>query len=137
MAKFSFFKRLLKEDFPEEAQKWTDTLGGIINPAFEAITRAFNKDITFTDNINCQVKDIEVEVDAQGEPRTTTAFKSELKGLSKGIFCIRATNISGGTALLSGAPFITFSENNGTVELLQVTGLPASTRFRLRIISVG
>jgi hypothetical protein len=137
MAKLNFLKRLVKEDFQKDDQALIEKIATILNPALEAITSAFNKDLTFQDNINCQIKDFEVVLKASGEPKATTTFKSELSGSCKGLICIKATNTESTTQFPTSQPFITFAENNGQIEIAHVSGLQTGVKYKLRVLAVG
>ena len=137
MAKVTEFKRLVREDFPKDDQAFVDRLAFTINPALEAIAQAFNRNLTFEDNLNTQIRDIDLTVDASGIPLSITAYKSTLRTLTRGLICVRAENLNNPSAYATGQPFVSFSENNGLITLKHVSGLPANQKFRLKIISIG
>lgn len=88
MAKFEGFKRIIKEDFAPKDQPMIEKLAFPINSAMEFLARAVNKDITFSDNINCQIKEIDVTVTNAGVPKQPTSFKSDLKTISRGFVIV-------------------------------------------------
>lgn len=94
MAKISANKRLVKEDFAAEEQDLIDKLAFIINPIIQEIVYAFNKNITITDNLNMEIRTIEVEVDSSGLPKSPTFYKSTLTTKVSGVIIIKCEKIS-------------------------------------------
>lgn len=129
----SFLKRLIAEDFNKSDQQLIGKLGSIINPALEAITNALNKGLTIND-LNMQTKSLTIQVDALGVPTTAALFKSELNGRCNNLWVSRAQNISNNT-LLTSAPFINYSENNGLITITQVLGLPVGTKWLITLVA--
>lgn len=137
MAKISEFKRLIKEDFNKDDQDLIDKLAFTVNPALETIAQALNKNLTFEDNINSQIKDIEVTVNGDGRPLVNTSYKSVLRGQTRSIIVMRAENLTSSSTYPDGAPFISFIDNAGQVTIQHVTGLQANNKYRLRILAIG
>ena len=134
---FSTFRRLLKEDFDPENQALIDKLAFVINPLIETMTRAFTRNLSFDDNINCQVKSLEITVDSSGVPTQTTSFRSSLTSKSQGIFCVRAQNLTNSSTYPSGGVLISFTENQKIITIQHVTGLQANNKYQLKIISIA
>lgn len=137
MARFEGVKRIVKEEFESKYHSLVDKLAPPINTMMEFVARAMNKGITFDENINCQVKDIDITVDSNGSPTVPTAFKSSLKSPSKGIIVVKATNLTNPATYPTGQPFISFSENNNQITIMNVVGIQAANNYRLKIISLG
>jgi len=137
MAKFSFLKRIIKEDFPEQYRDLIDKLAYPFNQLAEFISLAFNNNITFQDNIYCQVKDVDVELNSSGIPKSPTKFISTLRSKSNGLFVIRADNLTNPNTYPTNAPFISFTENSNIITVNKVTGLQANNKYRLKVISIG
>jgi hypothetical protein len=136
MARVSNSKRIITEDFSSEDQAMIQKLAFSINPFFEEITNAFNKNINF-DNLNQQYSFIELEVDSGGVPKVQSEIRYELKTKIKGCQVINAENLTDLTNL-TGSPFITYEPtSNNTVKIKHVTGLPADKKFRLSVILIG
>lgn len=137
--KLQSFKRLDKSDYPEKYQDLIDTLSQSLNIAIEDIYNALSNQISITDNIYCNVKDIQVKVDASGNPTTTTTFAidSSINAL-KGLSVIKVDNITSTTVYPTGGITITYTLNNAQqVQIKNITGLPANNTFQLRIVAWG
>jgi len=132
----SNFKRIIVEDLPKESQELGSKLAYVLNPTLEQLEQAFSKNIGI-DNLNQQIKVIEVTVSSVGRPTNTTQFKSELKSQAKGLVCIRAENLTNGNLYPTATPFISFSENEGLITLNNITGLQASNKYNLTILAIA
>lgn len=137
MAKIKNLPRLIAEDFDEENQDLINKLAFVTNPAFEQIVQAFNKNITIDDNLNMQVKDLDLIVDSRGVPTSTVSFKTTLKTSCKGLMVIRAECLEKTISYPTSAPFITFSESEGQISINHISGIPANAKYRIRVFSIG
>jgi acetaldehyde dehydrogenase (acetylating) len=135
--KFTSIRRIIKEDFPSKDRELVGKMAQPINNMFQFQATVFNNGITFSDNINCQIKDIDITVDATGKPTSAVVFKSTLKTSSQGILVIKATNLTNSDIYPTGAPFVSSSENNSQITINNVTGLQAGQKYTLRIISIA
>lgn len=137
MAKLSFLKRIVSEDYDKQYQSLVSKLSYIINTALEAIAAALNKGLTFEDNFNSQVKDLELTVDSDSVPQLTTSFKYELKTQCIGIIVIRATAKTAVITYPTSQPWVSFSESNGQINILKITGIQSGTKYQLRLVAFG
>lgn len=69
------FKRLYEKDFDSEDQNLVSKLGLTVNTGFELLYLALSRRLTFQDNIQSTIKDIEIQVDGNGIPINRTIFK--------------------------------------------------------------
>lgn len=132
----SNFKRIIVEDLPKDNQELGSKLAYVLNPTLEQLELVFSKNIGI-DNLNQQLKEIEVTVNATGRPTNTTQFKTELKSQAKGLICIRAVNNTNGNLYPTGTPFVSFSENEGLITLNNITGLQASNKYTLTLLAIA
>ena len=135
MAKLGFLKRIIKEDFKREDQELVAKLAYILNPAFESIVNTMSNQLTFQENLNTQVKDISVRVDASGKPINEVSFRSSLHGLCRGIWTVRAQNITDPTKYANSYPLVSFMETDSQIYIKNITGLTANQEYLLRIIA--
>lgn len=125
------------EDFASKDQPLVGKIAFVLNPGLEILTQALNKNITFQDNVYCQVKDVTVTVDANGIPTSTTQIKSTLNNNSQGLMCVLAINSTNPSVYPTGYPFISFTETNKLITIQHITGLQPNNSYQLRIISIG
>lgn len=135
--KLPSFKRLFKNDFEAELQGFVEKLMDSINPGLENVYIALNKRLTRKDNMIFTEKDIEVTVNASGIPIAETQFLLEFEGKASGAQVERADNLTNPTVYPTSGVFVTWTQNANVITLNHVTGLPASNRFRLRVVVYG
>jgi len=100
MAKLPSKRKLLREDL-KEAPSWIDNLLGFINPFFEDVYFAFNKNITFKENIASQIRELNFETTATYDPfiPDTTVLQAEIDAID-----IRIDDLEILVESLSGVP---------------------------------
>jgi len=137
--KIPTFKRLDKANFAQQYSQLIDTLATSLNIGIENLYNIINNQLSLGDNLLCDVKDVQVTVDSNGKPISTTTFNltnvtsSSLKGLQ----VIKADNITSSTTYPSGGIFLSYTIATSGVQLTHVTGLQANNTYQLRIIAWG
>ena len=134
--KVTNLKRIAAEEFESEMQPTITQLSATLNPFLEQVSNAFNKNIDF-DNLNQEVLQFEVTVDASGVPTTALELRYGVKGRPRGMAVIQAFSLSATPAFPTAAPFITYDFNNGNIRVRHVAGLPANKKFQLSVILYG
>jgi len=134
--KLNDIKRLTTDDFPRDQAQLISKLAFALNPFLEQIGTMFNKNIDF-DNLNQEVINVTIELDASGVPKTLTDIKSNLRTKVRGLHCIRATNLENDGTFPSGAPFVSYTVLGDLIRILHVTGIPANKRYTLTLVSIG
>lgn len=129
-------KRIIKEDFAQEDRVLIEKLAFALNPFLEQISMIFNKNIDF-DNLNQEIINVTIELDANGVPKTTTQIRSTLKTKIRGIQVINAANLENDGTFPTAGPFITYSINGNLITIQHVTGIPANKRYNLSAILIG
>lgn len=123
-------------DFKKEEQPLVEKLAGGINDMFDQLVQALNKRLTLADNFQATVKDVDVTVNAQGNPTSATSFSLDVSGVPvTGIQVIRAENLTNSAIYPASQPFISFIQIENSVRILNVTGLQPNNRYRLRVIA--
>lgn len=130
----SFLKKLVKEDFDSKDQTLIGKIGFVLNPIIQQLTSILNKGLSIA-NLSTQVKTILVQMDATGKPASNLSFLSDLSGKCIGVTVLRAQNLTNSTTYPTGAPFITFSENNGQIQIAHITGLSANDTWQLTLVA--
>lgn len=135
--KIGNFRRIYKTDYPVENQNLVDKLSVTINNGFELIYNAFAKNISLKDNIYCTIKDITVKVNANSTPNGTLSFNVDTQGRILGISVIKAVSLDDTTSVPTSHPFIVYDQNNNTINISKIIGLPANVNFQLSLIAWG
>lgn len=137
MARISGFQRLVKENFPSKYRDLVDSFYSL-NNALEQIVNALNNNqITVSDNMNQQYKTITVTVGATGIPLQPVTFQSTLTTKTVGIIVVSAQNVTNTNTYPTTAPFISFTDNSGTVTINNVLGLQANQQYSLTLLTTG
>jgi hypothetical protein len=129
------FKRLIKSDYKEEYQSLIETLSFSINNGIESVYQALNNALSLKDNIACTVKDVSLEVDANGSPKTKTVFVLNTTNRILGICVLNAVNTKNPTVLPTSGVFISFVQENKNIVISSVKGLPANQPFTLSLVA--
>lgn len=135
MAKLPAYKRLYYNDFPKEAQTIIEQLSYTINNAFEGIFNALNNNINLRDNLAVSVRDITVNVDANGNPLSVLTFGIDNNNPIDGVLVIRALNQSNKGVFPTSGIFITYTQTGNKVTISNITGIPTNNTFLVRIIA--
>lgn len=130
----SFLKRLVKEDFSKQDQDLVGKIAFVLNPALQQITNILSHGLAIAD-LNTQVKDLTVTVDADGFPTTNLTFTSTLAGKCSMIQIGRAQPTTATNVYPTGGHSVSFIDNSGQITISNITGLPANIRFTIRIIA--
>ena len=129
-------KHLVIEDFATEDQGLINKLAFIFNPMIDQLQTVFNKNIDF-DNLNQQVLNFDVTVDAKGNPTSSLQLSYNLNTKLEGLQVIRAVAYTNGIYVTS-CPFISYTGNsNGNINVNNISGLPANQKFNLQVIVIG
>jgi hypothetical protein len=132
--KLPALRRLVKEDFEQQYKELVGKIGQVVNSATENISLALNKNLTFADNMSCSIVNITISVDSSGNPINSTSFPSNLSSKTNHLWITRAVCSTNPSTYVTGAPFVSWVDNNGQVTINNITGLPANTSFNITMI---
>jgi hypothetical protein len=124
--------RLQRENFDKDSQDMIESLASSLNPFMEQTRNCLDKRIDFN-NLNQELINFTLSVDASGIPKTAVQWKSNLLTNVAGCQVISAI----GEVYPTGAPFVTFLQNANIVTVQHVTGLPADVKFKFTVLSIG
>lgn len=130
------FKRLRTEDFTAEEQAFVDKLATPINSGFEFLYDLVAGKLSVADNLATQIKTVNVTVNSNGIPRTTTQFKLDTTDPIQGLLIINATSTSNPSLFPSGSVQIFFTQNKDIITMAKVSGLPENSEFALKILVI-
>lgn len=133
--KIPTFRRLVKSDYAKEFSSLIDTLSFTINNGVEVLYQALNKSLSLKDNIACTVKDVQVELKADGTLRSAVSFSLDTSNRILGVLVLNAINVNNSTILPDSMPFVSFSQSGKTVTINAVKGLPVSQKFTLTVVA--
>lgn len=131
-------KRIVVEDFSRDNRSDIEKLGFIINNIFEQLQQILTKNVTISDNLNESLVDVDVSVDAVGNPMLRTQFRYNLRGPCRGVQVIYATNLDNFTTYPLSQPFISFQQlDTGLIQIKNISGLQANNKYRLTVRVTG
>lgn len=136
MSKLATYKRIITSDFEDDDKALIEQLAFPVNDGFNALYFAVDGRISLRDNILCTVKDVDVVVNAAGNPLGATSFNLDKTNVQvMGCQVIYAANQVNSAAYPTGQPFISFSQSGNSVIINNITGLQPNQRYKVRIVA--
>lgn len=136
--KLSSYRRLYDQDFDPEYKKLIEQLGIIINTSFEELYDALNNKLTFTENFNVTIIDVNITVDSSGNPKNNTQFKLRSGQTTfEGIFTIAAKGSKDPSVIPSGGIFINAIKDNNNIIIKNIKGLQADIPYTIKVVALG
>ena len=122
-------QRIIVEDFSEEDQDAAGKLAGILNYFMTQSVDVINGRLSH-ENMNRELITLEVTVDANGTPTTTTRFTAT-QGI-QGSTVLRAVNKTNSAVYADSQPFISFAPIGATLyKINNIKGLQANNKYQL------
>lgn len=128
--KLPTIKKILREDV-KEAPGWISAIIEPFNSVAETVYQAFNKNITYQENIRCFIKELVVKTTASYPTMDQIEFMNDLKVKATGVQVLQCFER---TTYVPVAANVAWVENNGTIVVSQVSGLLASKTYTLRLL---
>lgn len=136
MGRIPDIKRIRKEDFDQEYQGLIDRIAFSFNSFADQVINLFNKNINF-ENLNQEIAEVTVVTNSIGGIDNLPKLKSGLSKKVQGIQCIRASNINAPNVYPTSQPFISFSLEQNTLSVLNITGLQANSKYTLKLLLIA
>lgn len=124
MAKLTNIKRIIKEDFPSEVQKWIDKLLVPLNNSITQVTFALTNQLTLSDNMLAVVKEITLKGD-----QFPYQFNHGLKVKPIGCVILQAMETSASPPLFTNGVYAQWDTDGPTITLRTITGLDSSRTY--------
>lgn len=129
------FKRIVKSDYKQEFHGIIENLSFSLNNGIEVLYQALNRAISLKDNVACTVMDVIIEVDSEGTPKVRTSFLLNSTNRVLGVSVLNAVNSRNPTILPTSGVFVYFTQENKTLFIKGVKGLPADQQFTLTLVA--
>lgn len=120
-------KKLTVEDFLDQ-QSWIGKLLQPLNDFFSQINQGWNNGITIEDNLFQEIRDVKLVVDANTFPQK---IKAKFNKYPQAVLVIYCLDTLGGSP--TTAPWVSWSFNNGQIEISNITGLTSGKTYNLKI----
>jgi hypothetical protein len=135
MGKVPDLKRVTVEDFDSEDRALVDKLAFIINSFHEQVRSVLAKNVDF-ENLNQEIKTLSFVTDQDGQPLTTTTFKSNISNKIRGIIPVRVVITSDNTSFPAQQPVISWSQNVNVITITSIGGLSPETKYEITILTI-
>lgn len=133
MARIPTISKLSTEDFKDQAS-WIGQLLTVLNTFMTGVLQVLNKGITFTDNFNAQIKQLDFVMASDAFP---LSFSCTLSTKPTGLWIMKAEEVSGTPAILTSALFADWSYSGGAVAIRNISGLTNGHKYRISVIIVA
>lgn len=136
MAFLPSVKSIRQEDIGPEAPSWIGNLLGPLTIFMESVYSAFNKQITFQENISCNIREFVINTrnDYGSGGWDNLTFPSNLRRKPIGVLVLQVIE-SDGTVMTSSV-FPSWVDLSGDIQIQYVSGLSANTKYTLRFLVV-
>jgi len=132
MAKLPSFRRIAADAISKEYPDLAELLIAPLNNFMESLTRALNKQITFSDNIDAQV----ITLTADGTYPLKVRWDRPSKPVA--LWIGQITRVDGAAAALASAVTLDWSYNqNAQIEIADIVGLSDSSANQYYITVIG
>lgn len=136
MAKLPSFRRIITQDYDPQYRDLVDTLSVSLNQGIEVLYDLLNGNLSLKDNFASTIKEIDVEVDAAGKPKTKTVIKKNSTDRMEGLWVLRVQNLTNSNIYPTGTPLISYTETTDTIIVDNITNLQVGYIFRIKVIAI-
>lgn len=136
MGKMQIPQKLRTEDFSSDEQDLIGKIANVLNQPLEEIYNILNGNIDFT-NLSRQLSTVDVVMNSVGKIDNPPQVKITLKSRVNGINVISAVNLLNPGAYPTSTPFVSYNINGNILTILNITGLQASSQYRLTLEIIG
>jgi hypothetical protein len=138
MAKLSGYRRIVKNDYPDEYKSLVEQLSVSINNGFDTLYNAINGKLNFYDNISSTIAEIRLAVDSDGFPLQKTQFKiSGNQSTVEGILVLSASGYNNPDLYPSSGIAVSYSAGSGLVTIDNVKGLQPNKVYVLKLLAIS
>lgn len=142
MAKLPNQKRILREDL-KEAPNWIERLITPLNSFMESVYYALNKNITFNENIACQIKTINFTTNSDYSTAspvvngfTQLQFRHSLRTRPQGVIIMQTIKKESSYVAITEAVTLDWYENNGIIYINYISGLEDSQEYDIKLLVI-
>ncbi|MEO0271670.1 MAG: hypothetical protein ABIM30_01100 [candidate division WOR-3 bacterium] len=129
------YSNITTEQFKSEAKQDLIMLAEQLNGYLFQFNTLFNKNID-VDNLKIEIRQIIVEVDSSGVPKTNIIVnKGSLEKLS-GVIPIRVEKMNLNDPFITSAPFFEIREETNTFRVVSCLGFPANIRYIVTLLLI-
>jgi len=124
-------KRILREDL--KGDRGWEGMVDPMNSFMEWVYQCLNKNVTFTDNVSCFVKELIYTTPVGYPTMDNVEFASTLKTKATSVFLMQAVERSTYTPA-AGPVYVPWVEENGVIIIYPIKGLEAEKTYVIRLL---
>lgn len=138
MAQLPTVKGIRREDLGQDLPEWIENLLTPLSNFMESVYNAFNKNITFKENIACNLFTIEFTTSSTYTTGTFEKlyFNTTLKGSLNGCIVINCQNLTDQYALNTLGISPSFSDLSPRISINYISGLANSTKYKVTLLVI-
>lgn len=129
------FSLITTEQFKSDAKQDLTVLAEQINSYLIQFNTLFNKNID-VDNLKIEIRQIIVEVDSSGKPKTNIIVNKGALERLNGVIPIRVEKTNLNDPFLTSAPFFEIVEQTNTFSIKSCLGFPANIRYIVTLLLI-
>jgi hypothetical protein len=138
MGQIPNLKRIVIEEFPAEHRKWLVNLIEPLNDFFKVMYQNMNKGLTFENNIQSQIKDIEFTYSAVYPTKANPLqFKNSMPVKPIGLIPLKIQVNSSDPAVLTSATTLDWTYSGSDIEIRNITGLTVGVSYKIKVLVIG
>lgn len=135
MAKLSSYRRIVKNDYPDEYKALVDQLSVSINNGFDTLFNALNGKLNFYENIASTIAEFKITVNADGNPIQKTQFKlSNNQTNVEGILVLRAVGSNDPNLLPTSGIAVSYTASSGIITINNIKGLQENKSYLIKLL---
>lgn len=137
MANLPSQKRILEQDLGSDVPSWTRKLLSPLNSFFESLYSAFNKDITFRENIRCEYREFIITTSADysyNNDFQIIKFKNNLKDKIDTLIISQISEDRPNFIPIYNPVTISWNEYNKEITIHFIAGLEANKTYKMKIL---
>lgn len=135
MPVLSSYKRIITNDFSKDDKELIEKLASPVNDSFNELYFAVNGRLDLRSNLYATYKEIDLEVNALGNPVSRTIFALKHNVPVLGTEVIRVENLDNTAIYPTGTPFISYTQLDSTLLINNITDLAPGYTWRIRVIA--
>ena len=127
-------KKILREDL-KGAEAWVSGLIDPLNNFMEQVYQALNKNITFSENIAANIRELTVKTSSTYPTMDRIEFLTGLRVRSTGLILLQAYE-KATYVPVAGPVYVAWTEEDGNILIYNITGLSASKIYIVRVLVI-
>ena len=132
MGKIQIPAKIRIEDFDAEDKDLVDKIGQTFNSFSDEVYQLVSGNLDMI-NLNRQLVEVDVQIDSLNKLVSQPQIKTTVNGRVRGVNVINSINQVNPYTYPTSTPGVSFTTNTNILTILNVTGLPASSQYKLTL----